>query len=612
MWFSMILFVLLLGIAFYQVIQGLLSGLIMMVLTICCVAASLSTYEFVAVNWIAPHLNHDYAIAVAIAVTFGVPLAVLRCLFDSLIRRACLLPSLVDRSGAAVCGIVTAYLIVGMVALSLPNLPFQNGAVLDFARFDRADYISSDTSRDSEPTDLSKPERNLWLNPDRFACSVGSWLSNGLFSGSRDFAEDNPDLVQAIGWRNAVPSEATRYAPPDAITVVAVEKIPEVYKHKPAYRRGTESFESVPPEGGMELWMIRVKLNSSASPPGGKPLFTMRQFRLVGWDDEFSGTTQYHAIALQEKFEGETPPAGLSRHVKYEVNYGKDFPLVDRLYLPRKGSNNTVEVVFELPKGFKPWFLEFRYGARAAVSFESGSAGEADQEERTDSVTRGNSSSGSSDTTTDARSSTRGEFVPSTGRKGRVKVAAARQGLSKFGNRLPEPLTNYRERTNTEIKTNGALVDGHLVAYLDDQSGGRNREVKTFDVPEDKRLLQLNVGTLRAKSTYGKALSYAKRIVQNFLVSDANGRQYQLVGKVAIAEVGGRRVMEVQYFSHQMGTIGGVGQYEIIRENHLEDPDAEQFLLFLVEPGARIITFSTGGSSARQDDLTGENLVAPK
>ncbi len=34
-------------------------------------------------------------------------------------------------------------------------------------------------------------------------------------------------------------------------------------------------------------------------------------------------------------------------------------------------------------------------------------------------------------------------------------------------------------------------------------------------------------------------------------------------------------------------------------------------LLFLVDPGARITAFSTGGDSTRRDDLTGENLVAP-
>ena len=56
----------------------------------------------------------------------------------------------------------------------------------------------------------------------------------------------------------------------------------------------------------------------------------------------------------------------------------------------------------------------------------------------------------------------------------------------------------------------------------------------------------------------------------------------------------------------------GLGQFEHIDERKLDDnADYVLVYLFLVEPGARIVRFSTGGSADRADDLTEENLVAP-
>jgi len=84
MWFRLIILILLLVIAFRQSTLGLFSAFIMTVLTLCCAAAALGSYEWVAVHWIAPHWRPSYAYAVALSASFGVPLVALRFGTDKL------------------------------------------------------------------------------------------------------------------------------------------------------------------------------------------------------------------------------------------------------------------------------------------------------------------------------------------------------------------------------------------------------------------------------------------------------------------------------------------------------------------------------------------------
>jgi len=182
-------------------------------------------------------------------------------------------------------------------------------------------------------------------------------------------------------------------------------------------------------------------------------------------------------------------------------------------------------------------------------------------------------------------------------------------GKSSFGDRMPMEMKSYRQLQNAEIAS-GALVDGHLVGEVDQQASGTDNAVTKFAVPADKRLLQLNTGFLQARSGLGRAVSFAVGTVQNYFVTAEGGNPYQLVGKYAIAEVDGTKTIEVQYFSNQAGSIGGVGKFDKIKDADLKG-DYQLVLLFLVDPGIRITSFSTGGDATRADDLTAENLVAP-
>ncbi|MFQ5496144.1 MAG: hypothetical protein ACE5EX_12280 [Phycisphaerae bacterium] len=60
MWFTLVILFLLAGIAVRQASQGFFSALLMAALTVCCAAAALGSYEWVAVHWVAPYWKPSY------------------------------------------------------------------------------------------------------------------------------------------------------------------------------------------------------------------------------------------------------------------------------------------------------------------------------------------------------------------------------------------------------------------------------------------------------------------------------------------------------------------------------------------------------------------------
>lgn len=613
---SLLFLILLLTIALSQATRGFFSALIMTVLTVCCCAAAVTTHEWIAVNALVPYWKPDFAHPLALGVTFGLSLLLLRLVFDRLIRRSCLLPAWVDRAGGGVCGLITAEIMVGMIAVCVQMIPFPDGSVLGYSR---VTLVSRDRPAGEQVKSKGEAEEELWLRPDRFAMATASLLSGGIFSGQRSFYPDNPDVVQAVSWVNAVPATISRYAKPKSIAIVATEPVQFVYRMLPGNEknRTPTTYEPIDSNGDRELRMVRIQLQGGAKDERKTHTFTPRQIRVVGRmpDDTYK---QFTPIAIQQ--EDATQP--MNRHIRFIRDRGADWPIIDETVVPR-GDDDQVELVFELPKGFEPSYLEYKRGARAALSFdaavhgretpgrskrtEAGPSAAPKDEKRPggESPPSGTTSAPSTTPSTGSSGS-----VPDSGRGGNVRRMTTQAGKSFFGDQLPLELKAYRRIGDTEI-TRGKLVNGHLVGEVNAQAAGGDAAVTKFEVPEGKRLLHLNTGFLQARSGLGRAISFAVAVAQNYTVIADRGNSYPLVGKYAIADIAGTRVIEVQYGSEERGMIGAsLGAFNRIKDDHLNG-DYQLVLLFLVDPGVRITSFSTGGDATRADDLKGENLVAP-
>lgn len=617
---SIVLVGLMLGVAVAQSKQGFYSALIMTVLTLCCCAAAVGMHDYVAIHFVAPYLQADYAHAVALGLLFGVPLLLLRVLFDKAIRRTCLLPSFVDRVGAGLCGGLTSLVIVGIIALCLQLLPFGPAGFIGYSRFDAVTFGAA-FGKEAVTVNPEAPERDLWLMPDRFAVAAASLMSGGVFSDAKPFYADFPDYVRTVGWSNSAPLGVARFANPKTINVVSTDVVQAVYRETPGAggREKTPStFEALDVKGGREFRVIRVALLEKARDAKRTHTFALRQFRLVGKSPSTGLPEQYHPVAMQQESDAE----GVNRHVRFLKSKNGDIPVLDEPVIPRD-ANEQVEMVFDLPKGFEPSYLEYKRGARVAVSFAASTSKEGDAAKpaappdaaqpaapstpppaQPDSGRRRRGDSNNSN------SNTSGETVPNSGRGGNVRGATTLAGQSGFGDQFPLEMKDYRQLKDTQIER-GMLKNGHLVGDFAKQSAGSNVPVAKFEVPSDKRLLQLHTQKLQARSGLGRAMTFAANVVQSYTVVDDQGRTFPIVGKYGIADVNGTRTVEIQYFPEQTQLTGGFGAFDKLKDDHLKG-DYEFVLLFLVDPGVRIVSFSSGGSASRADDLKDENLVAPK
>lgn len=618
MWINVIFLLLFLAIVVFQASQGLFSAMLNAVLTICASALAFALYETVAVNYAAEYWKPDYAHPLSLVLVFGVSLLVMRLAFDASIKRTCLLPAMVDRVGAGVCALVTALVMAGTVAVAAQMLPFGE-SILGFSRFNVVRVAG--TGQPPNPDE----ERGLWIPTDKFAAGLASTLSAGVFSGEQRLALDYPDFMQSIAWNNFLHQDVSRFAKPGSIRVENARPVPYVY----AFTKGSERpvqepdvYEPIAPPPGREYQMLGVKLLQGARDQNSNISFSLRQFRLVGREGADGPAVQYHPIAIQQWDASQT----VNRHIRWEVRGGNQWPVTDRLYKPREDHNDYVEIVFDLPESFQPRFLEFKRAARAKVEFgeaeaPSDDAGESDE---TTSATRTRdrrpaaertASSAPGARTSRQRPPDAGNAKPTEGNgdgtAGNVRHLATLPGGSFFGDALPLELDNYDDLRagQTEI-SRGSIRSGHVAAETAKQGEGSDPKFSKFAVPRDKRLLQLNVGQLSARSGLGQAITSTIATLQNFFVQDDSGERYKIVGKMGVDQIDDVEHIEVQYFPEAVGTVGGVKKFERLNETNLTD-DARVFLLFLVDPGVRIVSFSTGGSASRQDDLSAENLVAP-
>lgn len=592
---TILILILVLAVAFVQSTQGWFSAMIMAVLTVTCAALAFGVHDWLAVNYVAPFWKPSYAHAIAMAALFGIPLIIVRLAFDRTIRRSTLLPLMIDRVGGFVCGIFTALTMVGVFAYTMHLLPFENGAILGYSRVDVTDTAGEKPG--------SMASRELWLSPDRFAAGLGTMLSSGLFSSGTSLYNDHPDLVQEAGWTNAVPAGVARYVEPDSISVVSTEVVPELFKVVPAPdpRNNPPNYEPVDASAGMEYRLVKVKLSDKARDVYKSHVFTLRQFRLAGRKPGSASLFEVHAIGIQQE-DASNPTNHYIRFKKARA----DMPVYDNLYSPRSG--DTVEVVFEVPKGFEPSHLSYKRGARVPISFK---ASNTDSGDETTKPTGGTGSATAAPPTAAPAVTTSAESrenVPARRRGGNIRGITTQTGQSRFTDALPLELKQYRG-TNVDLKA-GTMSSGALVAELDKQAEGTSPPIQKFAVPEDKRLLQLSMSKLEARSGLGRILSQVVSTVQNYFVEDSDGNRYEVVGKYAVADVGGTQVLELQYFGGAEAGAGRMQPFDRIKDTHLKG-DYGFVLLFLVKPGATITSFSSGGEASRQDDLTGENLKAP-
>jgi len=595
MWVSLGLFGLFAMIAYLHAIQGLFSALIACVLSILSLCVAFAGFEYVGhMGWLA-NWRPDFAMPIAFMGLFLGTLLGTRVIADKLIRRACLLPMIVDRVGGGVFGVMVGMIITGSLAIALQMIPF-GGTILGYARY-KAPPPPLQPGVEELPEDNREQddEDEIFLNPDRFVIRLASMMGSGVFSGQRDWYDTHPDFIQEIGWSQATIRRIGHVAPPGSVSLVSVGSADLMYKKttRRSTRRGqtfAPTYEAVSVPVEKKWYTIRIKLGGQAADSDGTHRFMLRQARLLGKDrPDSSRLTQYYAMGLGDNNE-EFPDRLVVGDV--EKLYGPD---------PQK----EVTLVYELPDSFVPFFLDYKNGARVDLS----SLPDPDDENAdpqasiVDFATQ----------TTFEPPSTPAPEPETKPSKALVRGAEARAAGTRWGNALPLTLTDYSIRDPEFDRGRNMIRQGEVLADVDKQGGdsGRNALVERLWVPDGKRLLQFSATNLQARSTLGRAKQFAVKVLENYEIHGANGQTYTMVGKYAIAEVSGQELFEMQYFPEYAEAGARTHrQFQKIRDRHLKGNYTLVFL-YLIDPGVEVVKFSTGGSSSYAQDLRQMNLVAP-
>lgn len=323
-----------LGIAFYQSVQGVFSAVIMAIGTVACVALALNFYEPLGAM-IAPG-KAQYANPAALILVLFVSLMLYRVLVDRFLPGNLIPGALLDRLGGAAFGLIIALLLTGTLQLAIQMLPFER-KILGYDAYDNQFNPAS-----------------KFPYADSFTAGLMRTLSAGSFSalgaesdGSDSFGYRHNDLrLELWGLRNR-PDRTSVHPGTETFDVAGAYDVTDQYNNDvPAYP-GQEGEPS-------RVVALRVNVPDDADEKGVFHL-SGTQFRLVDAEGQGYFPMGYLRYAGQwQAVTGSDGPGSLL------LRYSKDqnVSYVDLLYrLPIEAADAT-----EVGQ-----FLAFRTSRIAAV-----------------------------------------------------------------------------------------------------------------------------------------------------------------------------------------------------------------------------------------------------
>ncbi|KPK83982.1 MAG: hypothetical protein AMJ81_06840 [Phycisphaerae bacterium SM23_33] len=357
---------LVLGFAFYQTTQGMFSAMIMAILTVLCSAAALNYYEPLAGIFISKGWLGAYAHGVCMLALFVVPLLALREIFDRVIPGNVVMGMWTDRVGGAAFGLITAFVLVGMLMIVVQLLPLP-GSIVTYQPY------------------TATLEENHGLTP-RWAGQFALWLGKGLSAtglspvgGGQSLGLCHDDLLLDTFCVRNRPSGAWAGTPADALEVTDVyevrmpdkEKLLKQLKLRPeeivrlganvaAVENDAPKYPLLPPLANTKLYVIRVTVKETAR-DGADNWYRLpaTHFRLVTEKGHSFYPVGYLAFAGRYRVETVIP-----KRSKIKVAQIADI-LVARAWQAEGGPERLlVDWLYRLPPEEVPEYMAFRRVAR--------------------------------------------------------------------------------------------------------------------------------------------------------------------------------------------------------------------------------------------------------
>ncbi|MFP4356152.1 MAG: CvpA family protein [Phycisphaerae bacterium] len=369
-------YILIIGIAFYQVTQGLFSALVMAICSIFSALIALNFYEPLA-DLFAEFMPAQ-AEAGALALLLIASLIVLRLAADKLLRNNVVFGMWADRIGGGALGLISGLTVVGVLMIVLQMLPWGYG-VLGFQPYDEK----------LQPADSSLPAN--------FVLGLFSQVSGGSLAGQHSFEEVHPNLqLELAAARNQIGVHSRTNTPADAFKVVNAYWMspsaqggldtlpPSATRDEKAHALRPLLIETIVAESARENWEEADKWYrlpathfqlTTANGTIHYPVAYMTYYQTSAKPNDLKNYGRWREVIERQQgsWKAITPP--------YRET-GDDRPLYARLAVQRRwwseGGPKQLRIywVYALPPGdeFNPAYLTFRRSAVQEVPAPSSAA----------------------------------------------------------------------------------------------------------------------------------------------------------------------------------------------------------------------------------------------
>lgn len=610
MFFAVILGLLALAVAFFHYLQGFFSAALSAIFAVIAAVFAFSYHETVVESLLGGRMA-DSAHAAVLLVMFAVIYLALRIVFDNFIPGNVRLPSVIDKVGAAIMGVIAGVFATGIIAIAAQELPFAQ-SIGGYSRYavaeDRSAAVPGEgyhRAQDSKvfaeipakaPGEWGEPQ-SLILPVDDLVVGAVQKLSSpgGSLEAGKPLNQVHPNFLQEVfGNRLGIETGAGRVTQ-KGIDLVGLftANIPPDQQADPEFKeiRGAAALQPIKLNKDEMFLVVRLMFHPAAEDPDGMVRLSPATCRLVapkgGRGEDEQDWTDYYPIGT------------LDNASKLYLNKIDDY-----LFVTLKEGEKGADLVYRLPKSeFEKQappgsFLEIKRLERFALGGKAVSANL--KPDPNIAVMRKTFITNPPEEEQPATPPKPPPAAPAAGGRGQPQPgpAGASQSAFKYSNieassMLPVPIkVNPGQDTKPlkEIPGGSAVLKNAKAASLNvdstlaEQSGGA---LDQFSVPDGQAMVRVS-GSVPQWTALAEP--------EQFEVVDSTGKRYQPNGiLVHYAGTGGQRI---HYAYSEQNTISGLTQPE------KAGAPADVSLFYLVPQNVTIAEFDDHQQKVQATGLT--------
>jgi hypothetical protein len=576
--------------------QGLFNAMIMFLETVVACMLAFGLYEPLQSVWGSSETMRGIGPSLGLMIVFLVSLVAMRVATDKLIPNAVVLPLQLDRLGGGVCGFLTGMILVGTALVGVQMLPFES-SVLGFDRLQ--------VDREGAAT-----QKSLWIKPDGFVVGFIGFLSDGRFGAGNCFTDAKPDFLMDLYAVRAGPQrEAGQDAPnPNCLSVQGYWKVDKINRLEQVLL-GVDlkrSFSDQEPGSGKNYLVCRVQLD-----PGAEARFRLAQFRIVGPPPASAGqpsakAEMYMACGMSDLYThkdykwNEIKPDQPDKLVRFSPRTDFILSPAAAKIIQKDNSKYQFDVVFEVPESFEPWYIEFKRGARVELTKNLL------KKESPGSVI---SQAAKAEPEKDKKEGKPGEGEKKGKEEKKAEVGEAGGGRTHVADAIQErtgatdelPMAVAKDSYAKKFLHGDKLGAGQFYVDVPEKEIPADKQIKKFDVPEGKVMVQVGAELNIPENMLATALNYAAKVTAQPKITTVDGTDYFAIGVYSAAKVNGKMTFELQYWPDAETPERCLKEAKKVTGAVMKQANAAERkfgYIFLVDEGAEIATFSASGKGS--------------